>query len=387
MILVLQNVLLPALRIETAGIRRFASLRGWKVKFARLRSGEGASRIREIVGTCRPDGIIASLNIPLPADVVGRVPVVCFDCRPNVVPDGVPYICHDALATAHLAAQELFKRRCAAYSFMRASGNWFWSTEREKAFADEVRFRGGRMQNPFSPPPAETSSPGIGGGSEFGRALCEWVGSLEKPCGVFAANDALASLLLKACRKCGVAVPKDVMVVGVDNDLSICLKLQPKLTSVVPDWEMGAFMAAETLDKAMRGAKASTRLTFRPLGMVGRESTQEPSGRTNFRVEKAVELIRNKSCSGLSAAKVVISMGCSRRLAEMRFREVTGASIQEAIRHTRLQNAHVMLETTSLSISEVARRSGWSNLALFSRNFKLATDVSPSEWRRRATVS
>lgn len=381
-VLALQNVVFPALRLQVNGLRRFARVRGWRLECIRLGPEASDRRIKEVIDECRPDGIIASLDRTLPDAVVGSVPTVCFDCSPALVPPDTPYINHDAKATAHLAARELFKAGCSSYAFMRAAGDWYWSVDREAAFVNEVRLRGGRLEESFCPPAAAEGRHNIGGGKLFEQALCKWVERLEKPCGVFAANDALAAILLKVCRKSGVSVPKDVAVVGVDNDPQFCLKSKPHLTSVVPDWEMGAFLAAEALDMVMRGETVPQRREFRPIGIAVRESTQHSHQRIDFRVDLAVELIRRKACTGLRASDVACKMGCSRRLAEMRFREITGTSMQEAIRDARLQNARSMLEHTTLPVSVVAKRSGWKSIPTFGRDFYAAMGVSPTECRK-----
>ncbi len=381
-VLVLLNIVFPSLRLELNGLRRFSRMRGWRLKCIRLRPRVGDGEICRIVDEVRPDGVIASLDRPLPDSVTRSLPAVWFDCDPGLVGNETPCINHDARETARLAVRELFRSGCSSYAFMRAEGRWYWSDDRESAFSAEVLRRGGRLAAPFCPPGRVRRAHSIGGGVSFRRALRTWVRSLDKRCGIFAANDALARVLLDVCGEAGVEVPRDVAVVGVDNDSQICTRCTPALTSVVPDWEMGAFMAAETLDMMMRGRRVPKKREFRPLGIVVRGSTKRIRARMDFRVDLAVDLIRRKACEGLKASDVVCKMGCSRRLAEMRFRETTGASMQEAIRDVRLQNARYLLEHTTLPIEVVAKRSGWRSVPTFCRDFRFATDVSPGEYRK-----
>ena len=46
-------------------------------------------------------------------------------------------------------------------------------------------------------------------------------------------------------------------------------------------------------------------------------------------------------------------MGCSRRLAELRFREVTGKSILEEIRWVRYENARLLLSENEVPMDSV----------------------------------
>ena len=206
-----------------------------------------------------------------------------------------------------------------------------------------------------------------------------------KPCGIFAANDETAEPLLSACARVGIQIPKDVAVIGVDDNQLVCTTVSPSLSSIAPDWEAGAFMAASTLDRLLKGRAVGMRLTFRPLGVIGRESTARTSEVVNARVVKAVDAIRCRACEGLKAREVVKLMGCSRRLAELRFREVTGKSILEEIRRVRYENARLLLSQTDVPMDVVANRSGWASLPSFCREFKELTGLTPAEWRRKSS--
>ena len=65
--------------------------------------------------------------------------------------------------------------------------------------------------------------------------------------------------------------------------------------------------------------------------------------RVDKTVREAMERIRLKACEGLMAQDVVKLFDCSRRMAEIRFRNGTGMSIVEAIRETRLEKAKELL--------------------------------------------
>ena len=88
---------------------------------------------------------------------------------------------------------------------------------------------------------------------------------------------------------------------------------------------------------------------------------------------------------GLKARDVVEIMGCSRRLAELRFREVTGKSILEEIRRVRYENARLLLSQADVPMDVVANRSGWASLPSFCREFKELTGLTPAEWRRKSS--
>jgi LacI family transcriptional regulator len=96
-----------------------------------------------------------------------------------------------------------------------------------------------------------------------------------------------------------------------------------------------------------------------------------------------VDLIRARACSGLKARDVVKMMKSSRRLAELRFREVTGRSILEEIRRVRFENAKLLLSRTDVPMSVVANQSGWASLTSFCREFKQIAGLTPMDWRKK----
>jgi AraC-like DNA-binding protein len=59
-----------------------------------------------------------------------------------------------------------------------------------------------------------------------------------------------------------------------------------------------------------------------------------------------------------------------------------GQSAALFIRSHRLRHARQLLETTALSVSEIAYASGFADPAYFTRCFKEEFGMTPSEWKR-----
>ena len=55
--------------------------------------------------------------------------------------------------------------------------------------------------------------------------LTDWLKSLPKPIAIMACDDNQGNILLQACELCGLHVPYDVAVIGVDNDEILCKQL------------------------------------------------------------------------------------------------------------------------------------------------------------------
>lgn len=64
------------------------------------------------------------------------------------------------------------------------------------------------------------------------------------------------------------------------------------------------------------------------------------------------------------------------------FKQVTGVSPMQYILNLRIENAQMLLETTSYSVNEISSIVGYENQLYFSRIFKKQKGVSPTEYRK-----
>ena len=359
-----------------AGLCRYAALCGWRVVKCRLTQKEDFARAERIVGRSNVIGVVTSLPHRLVRHVAGDKPVVYHDCPEENVAPGCPYIRHDAVQTAHLVARELFSCGCGHFAFASAPGRWYWSLERGAAFEREVIARGADFAGTL--PELRSNETRL-----VRAALKRWIRTLPRPCGIFAVHDGMARHVVSVCGELGIVVPDEVAVVGVDNNQTHCLGAHPTITSVVPDWESGSFMAAAALDAFAHGRPVAPRETFRPLGIIRRESTSRAPVRAEKGVLAAVERIRREACAGLTAADVVAAMPCSRRQAETLFRTVTGGSILEEIRRVRFEQARALLSATDFPLSVVANRCGYGSIPTFCREFRRLTGLTPEMWRQK----
>lgn len=105
------------------------------------------------------------------------------------------------------------------------------------------------------------------------------------------------------------------------------------------------------------------------------------TGREQWLVKKIKEFIKahyseNLTIDGI-ARQIYISAGYATRL----FRKHTGDSINSYIIQTRMNVAANILKNPSVSISEAAARTGYSNIAYFSSVFRKKFGYTPREWR------
>ncbi|QFG22611.1 GlxA family transcriptional regulator [Actinomadura sp. WMMB 499] len=71
----------------------------------------------------------------------------------------------------------------------------------------------------------------------------------------------------------------------------------------------------------------------------------------------------------------------SRRNYDRRFREITGCAPAQWLTHQRVIRAQQLLETSDLTVDEVARRSGFPSAAALRARFRQAAGVTPTAYR------
>lgn len=64
------------------------------------------------------------------------------------------------------------------------------------------------------------------------------------------------------------------------------------------------------------------------------------------------------------------------------FKQETGQTVFGYLQHLRLENAKTLLLSSDLSVTEIARQTGFSSASLFSRNFRQYVGASPLKYRR-----
>lgn len=369
------------------GVSRYARSANWRVHVtpyadaAYLRGdhavGSGAPDVKGLLEFWKPDGVIAECGA---AQTLLRpcnfrsVPVVFVD---RIQTGNEVCISSDARSIAELAARELLSLGFKTYAYVPFAEPVPWSVKRGEEFARLVKMNGLKFHQFRKRPHGDEAE-------NYRAWLRMWLRIAPKPMGGFAANDYMASFVLSCAEREKIGVPNELVVIGVDNDLEICERSNPNLTSILLDHERAGYLAAQLLNEKIAYPRRKVKgVTFGPVCVYHRQSTFVYS-RKDDRVSVALKLIRRNACDGLKACDVIAEMGCSRRLAELRFREVTGRSILEEILSVRIERAKYLLEHSEKPIAEVARSCGYGSANALRKVFVAETGKNPLAWRKQA---
>lgn len=366
-----------AWRNRLAGIYRSAKERGWNVRVIEIselkRDLEQAIDFWKASGIIVEGGVLESAKV---RDVFRRgIPVVLCDFDADRLGESCFGVLHDSTETARRVIAELLTKRCRSYGYVGFDVKREWSKDRERVFLEKMAEVGERSAV-FDP----TEGHRFRDATEFYAALEDWLGSLERPCGIFAANDEMGDHVLRAARNRGIAVPDEMVVVGVDNDELICESTEPTLTSVSADFERSGQMSVGLLAEQMADPQAKPRVErFGSGQVVVRESTRKFKYR-DFVALKAVEFIRLHACEGIGVADVVKAMGSGRRSAELRFMRFVGHSILSEIEQVRFRRACELIRRPGTQLDTVHAAVGYGNARSLRALFYRLAGRSPSAW-------
>ena len=263
-----------------------------------------------------------------------------------------------------------------AYGFVPTTSHQYWSDIRQGGFTDALKSRGAE--------PIVFRSPGMAGSREDLTALKNWLVSLPKPAAVMTAWDTRATQVLNLCQEARIKVPRQIAVLGVDNDELLDESCVPPLTSILPDHEKLGYAAARALERLMAGRdqKEAEPFLIRPVKVVERESAVA-STPTAHLLSRALDFIRKNAVNGIKVDDVAKALGISRRLADLRFQQFSGDTINEAITRQKLDAVKKLLATTDRPIKVISESCGYTDLAYLKTLFKRRFGMTMRDWRRQ----
>lgn len=261
---------------------------------------------------------------------------------------------------------------CLSYGYVHYALDREWSRRRGEAFASALKSHGAECR---------LFRPSVFGLNDFSE-ICAWLRSLPKPAGVLAACDDRALAVIEACGVEGLAIPRDVSLLSVDDDEMLCENCAPTLSSIRPDQERSGHEAGALLTELMRrGSTKPHVVNLTVKSITHRKSTLSvsPSGHL---VQNALMFIRKNCCRGIGPKDVAADLGVSRPLLDLRFRELLRTSVGKTIEAERLKAVCAALETGDLTIKEIAERCAYSDATQLMHRFKAHFGMTMRVWRK-----
>lgn len=358
---------------RVSGIARYAKEHGWNLMLQdRLGHTPLAWHGDGVLATLRDDPTtllqikkLMSRGIPL-VDLT----VSCLEINvPRVVSDHAEI---GRLAAAHFAEREF--HHVAWFSFgwsnvhrLRAEG--FATAWGKDISRWVVQSSGGKSQPPHS----------------FDwKDFVAWIGArlaeVPKPLAVLTYDESDAARLLYAARELGVNVPEELAILSIGNNPLICENQSVPLSSIDQNLERGGYEAAALLDLLMDGHTETETILVPPGGVVTRRSTDVVAV-TDPTIRRALLFISTRLADPIGAPQIAHELGCRRAELDKLFRTQLNRSVGAEIRRQRLARVKLLLQTTTQSISEIARTTGFCTPSHLTNAFRATVGLTPKDWR------
>lgn len=368
-------------QLRLAGMYREAKRYGWRLHEIDL---DASADLKKMLAFWRPvgclvEGGLACIGNFMPGDFA-PVPVVYLDAERRLFSDDIDEVRHDSDATVRAAVAELLSLDLPQYAFAGYYISRDWSHRRAEVFSAAIR-GAGRECRVFDPAGGGAQDSGILG---ILKRLRSFVTSLPRPCGILAANDEMGMFVLEIARDCGIDVPGELSVLGIDNDELRCENIEPTLSSIQPDFELSGELAARLLARRIADPGAVPRTeTYSPARVVRRHSTRLLKSHDPA-VARGIERIRLGLAAGIRVPDVAATMGLPLRTAQKRFLAVVGHTIDDEIRASRLARARELLAASDLSLADIAEECGYQDERALRYLLVRETGLSPRQFRKGA---
>lgn len=381
-ILVIVDITYLSGREQLSGIYRFAARRpDWRI-LLRTDTEFQPVNAQDLAG--RVDGIILKTGRSLQtvtklADA--GIPVALIDSPhdSDLRPRESVVVISDNVNVGRAAADHFGSLgRFSAYGFVADPCDYEWSRARHAGFRTALRNHGREVV-------CFHQTEGVSAHQDVSE-LAAWLKSLPRPIAIFAAYDARASRVIEACQRARLSVPRDVSIIGVDNDPLVCENTRPRLTSIKLDNEGQGFAAAQALAHLLgqRARSSRPRTILCPhLRVVERESTASVVP-ASYLVERINKLIDACACEGVTVHEIARELDISYRLLILRYRQFCGTTLREALIQRRLKEVRHLLKATDYPMTKIAKNCGFRSNVVLSHLFARRFGCSMGAWREQA---
>ncbi|MGD9637152.1 MAG: substrate-binding domain-containing protein [Pirellulales bacterium] len=367
-----------ALALQESVALRFSILQGvqdyartrpdWKL----VRGGGSLVLTWQDALAARPDGIIGFVGEEIvPALRDAEIPVVCVNSVHNL--QQLVRVRSDAEAVGSLAAKYFLDLGYEQFAYCTDVPYHHYSQKRWEGFRDTLQAAGR----------AATLVRLRERRAEFTEEDFAEIAGLPGGTALYCATDSCARRVLNFAEEAGIEIPRQLAVLGTDNDPFFCEGGRTLLSSIDVNHRKTGATAAATLDKILDGeAIPEEAVLIRPTKVVTRASTDPASAATHPLVVKALQTIDQRAHDpDFNTEELAKICGVSSRTIGRLFEQHRLRSPYQVLLNVRVGNAQRLLQESELTADEIAFRCGFTDYSSFYRVFKSQVGMSPSAFR------
>ena len=365
--LVLQEAV--ALRLTVLqGVQDFARMRqDWQL----VRSAGSLVLTWDEALAAEADGFIGFIGAEgLPANPPREAPVVCV----NSIHDEADAIRirSDAHAVGCLAAEHFLGLGYDRFAFATDVPGHYYSRKRFEGYRDALREAG-----------KDAEEIRLSANLEDFYADANAIGGMADGTALYCVTDGCARRVLTVCDEQSIRVPKQLAVLGTDNDPFHCEGGRILLSSIDVNHRNVGFVAAETLNDILDGKPAPQgAVEVAPVGVITRASSDPAAAISHPVVLRALQAIDKNFCDPeFTAERLAQKCGVSSRTIGRLFGQNRLDSPYQMLLNVRLAAAKQLLEQSDRTAEEIAYSCGFSDYSSFFRVFKNHAGIAPSAYR------
>lgn len=295
--------------------------------------------------------------------------------------EGIINISGDYLQAGKICADYFIKLGVHNFAFYGLDGA-VWSEERRDGFVGEILKHNKNAHISIKERPAQDDSWWY---NSF--ELKSWLSALPKPVGILACDDNLAWHITEACQQGeenGMRIPHDILLLGVDNDESLCQLSCPQISSLNQQVERAGYNTAALIEARLKlpaeeRFQHPNNIVVQHTCITVREST-DVFLHENPYIKRICTFILRHLNQRILVDDLVELVPMSRRLLEMTFRKEIGVSIYHYVILARIEKMKTLILNGS-SAQEAARELDMDYKAI-SKTFKKMNGLSPAEYAR-----
>lgn len=298
-------------------------------------------------------------------------------CFPNLI-----NISGDYYLSGEMAADYFIEKGVRYFAFYGIPG-MVWSEERLEGFSARIRER---LPDATVSVHMKTSLQEIWWYDT--DSLTEWLAALPKPVAILGCDDNIAYQIIEAVTQVGredMRIPDDILVMGVDNDASVCQMCSPQLSSINQEVEHAGYQAAALIDELLAFPPAERRSRYRdiivkPSYITTRQSTDAYIHQNPY-VSKVMYYVNENLGSRIKVESLVDLVPMSRRMLETTFARETGISLYQYIIRARVNRMKDLINAGHSPL-RAADELG-TEYKIIARNFKNLTGMTPAEYAKK----
>jgi len=323
------------------------------------------------------DGIIADISHrdSLDSILATGLPVVTTSIMD--VPGNYRTVDFSPELSGKMAAEWFLRHRFTSFAYCSAYGTAFYE-RLGAAFAETVGKAGFGCVT--CDPEAMNVASMQAKANSVPEYLDEWIRTLPPRTAVFCMHDLRAMRVIESCLRLGRAVPDDIAVMGLFNDVLICTSAPTAITSIDPGIRRQMYTALQMLEEMIddpEAAKKKKTTLIPPLGVVERESTNVYPVDPPW-LAKALMLIDERIGQRVSVADLADATGVSQTSLQLAFNKSFGISANKYIMSVKMREAKRLLDCGEYSVKELAARTGFSTPSYFTRAYTNYYGHSPT---------